>query len=265
MEDFLVLIHQHAWILPVAGLSLGLLVGSHLAVLSLSIVDRHDTRRMTRRSCCPSCGQALPAHALIPVLSWLWQAGQCRHCRSPISLRYPAMELLTATITLVVVWQSGWQIATAALLMLSWLLILMSWIDAEHLQLPDRLTLGALWLGLVCSLLPVTVAPAAAITGAAVGYVSLWSIYQLHRAITRREGMGYGDFKLFAAIGAWTGASALPGALVVAASLALLYAALRWAVRRAGHESPIPFGPFLAVAGWFAIVSEHGMMDTTII
>jgi len=265
MEEILILIHQHAWLLPVAALSLGLLVGSYLAVLSLSIADQHDTRSMTRRSCCPSCGQALAPHELIPVLSWLWQAGQCRHCRSPISLRYPAMELLTATITLVVVWQSGWQIATTALLMLSWLLILMSWIDAEHLLLPDRLTLGALWLGLVCSLLPVTVDPATAIIGAAVGYVSLWSIYQLHRAMTQREGMGYGDFKLFAAIGAWTGASTLPSTLVVAASLALLYAALRWFVLRAGNESPIPFGPFLAAAGWFAIVSEHGMMDQAFI
>jgi leader peptidase (prepilin peptidase) / N-methyltransferase len=251
------LMQQHPWLSALAGLLLGLLIGSHLAVLSLA-TGRQTSARL--RSRCPQCRQILQPLELIPLLGWLWQAGRCRHCHAGISLRYPAIELLTGLISMIVVWRLGWQIATPAVLLLSWLLILMSWIDAERLELPDPLTLGALWWGLLCSLLPVGVDPATAILGAACGYLSLWTVYQLHHWLTAREGMGYGDFKLFAAIGAWTGADGLPGVLVVAATLALAHAALRWLLLRTASDVPIPFGPFLAAAGWFAILGRHGIM-----
>jgi len=257
MSETAQLMQQHPGLLTLAGLFLGLLVGSHLAVLSLA-VDGQTRRRL--RSRCPRCKHPLSSLDLIPLLGWLCRTGRCRHCRGRISLRYPAVELLTGLVSMIVVWRLGWQMATPAVLVLSWLLILMSWIDAERLELPDPLTLGALWWGLLCSLLPVGVDAATAILGAACGYLSLWTVYQLHHWLTAREGMGYGDFKLFAAIGAWTGAAGLPEVLVIAASLALIHAALRWLLLRTTHDVPIPFGPFLATAGWFAILSGHGIM-----
>jgi leader peptidase (prepilin peptidase)/N-methyltransferase len=216
------------------------------------------------RSACPACHAPITAWQNIPVLSWLWLRGRCARCKAPISLRYPLVELLCALLSAAVAWRFGFGWTALAALAVTWTLIALTGIDLDTQLLPDAITLPLLWAGLLASLaasgaavtgaasLPVS--PADAITGAAAGYLSLWSVYHLFRLCTGKEGMGYGDFKLLAALGAWMGwrmllpvilGSALAGAVV---GIALI------ASRRHQREVPIPFGPFLAAAGWLAMM-----------
>jgi leader peptidase (prepilin peptidase)/N-methyltransferase len=212
------------------------------------------------RSRCPAC--AAPIHAVhnIPVLSYLWLRGRCASCRAPISKRYPAVELATAVATAAVAWHFGfgWQAALA--MVFTWYLIALTGIDIDRQLLPDILTIPLLWIALIASLCRVAgdaIPPAAlrdAVIGAVAGYVFLWSVFQLFRLITGKEGMGYGDFKLFAAIGAWLGWQMLPLVLMLAAVVGSVVGIALIVARRHGRGVPIPFGPYLAGAAWIALL-----------
>jgi leader peptidase (prepilin peptidase) / N-methyltransferase len=223
------------------------------------LAERYDL--IVPRSACPACQAPIRAWHNIPVLSWLWLRGRCADCGARISPRYPLIELLCALLTAAVAWRFGvgWQALGAALV--TWTLIALTGIDLDHQLLPDALTLPLLWGGLLASLVAPAlppegfpVSPAEAIIGAAAGYLSLWAVYHLFRLCTGKEGMGYGDFKLLAALGAWLGwRMLLPIVLCSAAVGALVGIALIVAGRR-GRGVPLPFGPFLAAAGWLAMM-----------
>ena len=203
---------------------------------------------------CPSCGHAIAAHDNIPVLSFLLLGGKCRHCRTPISLRYPAIELLTAVLTVVVAWRLGVSWQAAAAIPLTWALLALTFIDLDHKLLPDAITLPLLWAGLIVNLGGLFTDLSSAVIGAVAGYLCLWTVYHAFRLLTGKEGMGYGDFKLLAAFGAWLGWQALP--LIVLLS-SLVGAVVGIALMLfGGHRrgTPIPFGPFLAAAGWIALL-----------
>jgi leader peptidase (prepilin peptidase) / N-methyltransferase len=213
------------------------------------------------RSCCPACKAPITALQNIPLLSYLALRGRCAHCQRSISLRYPAVELLSGAATAVVAWQLGFGWTAVCAIVVSWFLIALTFIDLDHQLLPDCLTLPLLWLGLLASLtgwassahaLPSD--PVSAIGGAAIGYLSLWALYHAFRLLTGKEGMGYGDFKLLAALGAWLGWQMLLPIVLLSAGVGALIGVALIALRRAQRGNPIPFGPFLAAAGWLAML-----------
>jgi leader peptidase (prepilin peptidase)/N-methyltransferase len=213
------------------------------------------------RSACPSCHRTISAIHNIPVLSYVLLRGRCAYCKAHISLRYPAIELLTAALSALVVLRFGLQASSVCALLVTWFLIALAFIDLEHQLLPDSLTLPLLWLGLLASLtgwsamggnLPVD--PAGAISGAGAGYISLWLIYHGFRLLTGKEGMGYGDFKLLAALGAWLGLQMLLPIVLLSALVGALVGMTLILLRRQDRGTPIPFGPFLAAAGWLAMM-----------
>jgi len=203
---------------------------------------------------CPRCGHRLRAWENLPVLSYLLLRGRCRACGRPISLRYPLVELLTAALSAAVCWRFGLTWPAAAALLLTWGLLALALIDLEHQILPDDLTYPLLWAGLLASLPGWFVPPETAIVGAAAGYLSLWSIYVLHRWATGREGMGHGDFKLLAVLGAWLGWQGLPAVILASSVLGALAGLLLMLTGRLRRGHPLPFGPFLAGAGWAVLL-----------
>jgi leader peptidase (prepilin peptidase)/N-methyltransferase len=212
------------------------------------------------RSACPKCGALITAAQNIPVVSYLLLNGKCASCGVKISARYPLVELGTAILSALVAWKFGFVWYTAAALLLTWVLIALSGIDIDHQLLPDNMTLPLVWLGLLLSLAPgsasigLPVDPRSSIIGAAAGYLSLWSVYHSFRLLTGKEGMGYGDFKLFAALGAWLGWQMLLPIILMAAFAGAVIGILMIAVRGRDRNIPIPFGPYLAVAGWIALL-----------
>jgi leader peptidase (prepilin peptidase)/N-methyltransferase len=208
------------------------------------------------RSRCPSCGAQIRAVHNIPVLSYLALRGRCASCNAPISSRYPLVELATAIVSGVVAWHYGFGCQAAFALVFSWYLIALAGIDVDRQLLPDVLTLPLLWIGLLASLLPTVgmTSPRDALIGAAAGYLILWAVFHLFRLVTGKEGMGYGDFKLFAAIGAWLGWQMLPLVLLLAAVVGTAVGVTLIVMRRHGRNVPIPFGPYLAGAGWIAML-----------
>lgn len=215
---------------------------------------------MVPRSRCPKCGHQIRAWENIPVLSWLALRGRCSQCSNPISVRYPLVELVTAIASVVVVAGFGFTWLGFAALLFTWVLLALTFIDYDTQLLPDQLTLPLLWLGLLVNVGGGITDPATAIIGATAGYLVLWSVYWAFKLTTGKEGMGYGDFKLLGAIGAWLGWQVLPGTLLLAALVGLAYAlALSLAGRRASGQ-PIPFGPFLATAGWIALIERDSLV-----
>lgn len=209
---------------------------------------------MVPRSACPHCGHAITAMENIPLLSWLWLKGRCRECQAPISARYPLVELLTALLSLVVAttFPPGW--ALLAALLLTWVLVALTFIDLDKMLLPDQLTLPLLWGGLLFNLAGGFAPLADAVIGAMAGYLVLWSLYWAFKLLTGKEGMGYGDFKLLAALGAWLGWQALPIVLLLS-SLVGAFIGIGLILLRNHHQNkPIPFGPYLAIAGWIALL-----------
>ena len=223
---------------------------------------------VTPRSRCTSCEHQISAWHNIPVASYLMLKGRCAHCGTRIPARYPAIELLTGVASAIVVWRFGLTVEAGLALVLTWALIALSGIDIDRQLLPDSITLPLLWLALLASLFAESTAaealfvtPAAAIVGAVAGYLSLWSIYQLFRLMTGKEGMGYGDFKLLAVLGAWFGWQMLPLIILLSAVVgAIVGVALIVFAGRARHQ-PIPFGPYLAAAGWVAVLWGQDIMD----
>lgn len=206
------------------------------------------------RSHCPACRRPVRAVENIPVVSWLWLRGQCAGCAAPIGRRYPAVEILAAVAVLTAVAGFGLTWLALAAAVYAWALIVLACTDLETGLLPDQITLPLLWLGLLVNLGDGLTPSAWAVVGAAAGYLSLWCLYWAFKLATGREGMGYGDFKLLAAIGAWLGWQALPAVALLAAAAGLLYALAAILMGRQTRRQPIPFGPFLAAAGWAALI-----------
>lgn len=215
----------------------------------------------TGRSRCPHCAQPIAAYDNVPVLSWLLLRGRCRHCSAPISKRYPAVELLAAVLSVIVIWQLGPTLAGLAGLAFTWTLIAASGIDLDHKLLPDQLTLPLLWAGLLLNLNGTFTDLESAVIGAIAGYLVLWLVFHLFRLVTGKEGMGYGDFKLLAAIGAWFGWQVLPSVILLASGVGAVIGIALITARRMGREVPIAFGPFLAAAGWLILVAGDVLAD----
>lgn len=209
---------------------------------------------MVPRSRCPHCDHPIGALENIPLLSWLWLRGRCRNCRAPISARYPLVELLTALLSVAVAATliPGW--GTLAALVLTWVLVALTFIDLDKMLLPDQLTLPLLWGGLLFNLLGGFVPLADAVIGAMAGYLVLWALYWAFKLLTGKEGMGYGDFKLLAALGAWLGWQALPIVLLLSSLVGAAIGIGLILLRNHHQGKPIPFGPYLAIAGWIALL-----------
>jgi leader peptidase (prepilin peptidase)/N-methyltransferase len=203
---------------------------------------------------CPSCEHALSWWENLPLLSYLLLRGRCRACGTGISLRYPLVEALTALLSLVVVVTMGPQWLTIAALMLTWALIALAFIDLEHFLLPDRITLPLLAAGLLVNAIGGFTDPLSAVIGAVSGYGVLWAVYHAYRALTGREGFGYGDFKLLGALGAFLGWQLLPLIILLSAGVGAIIGIALILLRRHQRSEPLPFGPFLAGAGWLALL-----------
>jgi leader peptidase (prepilin peptidase)/N-methyltransferase len=216
----------------------------------------HTTRYnlVLPRSACPHCKHQITAAENIPVVSWLLLRGKCSKCKAPISARYPAVELLTGALSALVVWKlgSGWAGLSALFFLYS--LIAMTFIDADTQLLPDDLTYPLLWAGLLMNVNGTFVPLQDAVIGAALGYLALWSIYWLFKLATGKEGMGYGDFKLLAALGAWMGWAMLPTIILLSSVVGAVVGIALIVFAKRGRNNPIPFGPYLAAAGLIALL-----------
>jgi leader peptidase (prepilin peptidase)/N-methyltransferase len=213
------------------------------------------------RSRCPSCGQGITALQNIPVLSYLVLGGKCAGCGTRISVRYPVIEFLTALLSGIVAWRFGFGWEAAAAIGMTWMLVAISVIDIDHQYIYDNMVLPLVWAGLLLSLFhplagaeKLFIAPKTAIAGAIAGYLSLWSVYHLFRIVTGKEGMGYGDFKLLAALGAWLGWQMLPLIILLSAVVGAVTGTMMIVFKRHERSVPIPFGPYLAAAGWIAML-----------
>ena len=206
------------------------------------------------RSACPHCGHQITAAENIPLFSWLFLKGRCSSCRQPISARYPLVELVCALASIAVAWYypPGWALAGA--LLLTWILLALTFIDLDKMLLPDQLTLPLLWLGLLLNLSQQFVPLDDAVIGAIAGYMVLWSLYWAFKLLTGKEGMGYGDFKLLAALGAWLGWQSLPLILILSSCVGAILGIALIIMQRQQQGKPMPFGPYLAIAGWIALL-----------
>jgi leader peptidase (prepilin peptidase)/N-methyltransferase len=263
----------------------GLLIGSFLNVVILRLPAqmewqwRRDSREILElpepdgaptapaglamdRSRCPHCGHQLAAWDNIPLLSFLVLRGRCRHCRVPISWQYPAVELLTGIAFAVCVWHFGPDLKALLAMVFSAYLIALSGIDLRTTLLPDQMTYPLLWLGLLLSTITVFVDPVLALLGAAVGYLSLWSVYWVFKLLTGKEGMGRGDFKLLAALGAWCGIKGVLPIVLISAVLGALIGSAWLLLRGRDRATPIPFGPYLALAGWLQLLWGPQLIDS---
>lgn len=254
---------------------LGALIGSFLNVLILRLPPllEYDWRCQCRellelepdaanrppgivvsRSRCPSCGHAIRAWENVPLFSYLVLGGKCSACKARISARYPVVELATAVLFVVTLWHFGPTLQGASALVLTASLVVMTGIDIDHQLLPDNLTLPILWMGILLSLWNVHTDLGSAVIGAMAGYLVLWSIYHLFRLLTGKEGMGYGDFKLLAALGAWLGWQMLPLVVLLSSVVGALVGLVLMGTGRLKRDKPMPFGPFIAAAGWIALI-----------
>ena len=203
---------------------------------------------------CFACKTPLRLWHNIPVISFLFLRGRCAQCKEHISWRYPVVELLSAVMSAVVVWQLGWSVQSLFGLLLTWVLIALTFIDIDHQLLPDDIVLPTLWFGLGLTLVPVFALSADAILGALAGYLSFWLVFQLFKLLTGKEGMGHGDFKLMALLGAWLGWQFLPQIILISTITGSLMGISMIAMKRANADNAIPFGPYIALAGWIALL-----------
>jgi len=208
----------------------------------------------TPRSKCPKCGHAIRAYENIPVLSYLMLRGRCSACSAKISPRYPIIELTTGILSAAVAWHFGYSSGGALALLLTYALITLTMIDFDHQLLPDDITLPFLWLGLLLSVLNIFTDMQSSILGAVAGYLILWTVYQVFKLVTGKEGMGYGDFKLLALLGAWMGWQALPAIILLSSLVGAAVGIALIVFARRDRRIPIPFGPYLAAAGWIYLI-----------
>ena len=221
--------------------------------------ERYDL--VVPRSACPSCGHKIGAHENVPVVSWLLLRGRCSACGTSISVRYPIVELLAGTLAVLAVMRfgPGWQAVAACGLL--WALLALTFIDVDTQLLPDDVTLPLLWAGLVANLFGLFVPIEEAVIGAIAGYLSLWSVYWAFKLIRGKEGMGYGDFKLLAALGAWMGWKVLPAIVLLSSAVGAIIGLSLIALRRRDHQQPLPFGPYLAIAGAIALFAGRPLVQ----
>src|ERR1700733_14718278 len=215
----------------------------------------------TPRSACPKCKAPITAWQNIPIVSWIMLLGRCASCRTKISARYPLVELATGLLSAWVAWHFGFGAPAACALLVTWSLIALTGIDIDHQLLPDNITLPLMWAGLLAAVLigpmpgqALPVSARDAIVGAAAGYLSLWLVFHAFRLVTGKEGMGYGDFKLFSALGAWLGWKMLPLVILLAAGTGTVLGILMIVLRGRDRAAPMPFGPYLATAGWLGMM-----------
>jgi leader peptidase (prepilin peptidase) / N-methyltransferase len=206
------------------------------------------------RSACPSCGHMITALENIPVISYMALGGKCSACKTKISLRYPAIEALTGILTAFLAWKFGVSLAAACAIGFTWALIALTFIDADTTLLPDDITLPLLWIGLIVNAFGVFTTLPSALFGAVFGYLALWSVYWLFKLLTKKEGMGYGDFKLLAAIGAWLGWQMLGQVILLSAMVGAVVGIIGIAMYGREKGAKIPFGPYLAAAGFIALL-----------
>jgi len=269
MTDFLDVLREFPAAFAIASASLGLCVGSLLNVVIHRLpkmmraewaddcaalegrepAPREPYNLFHPRSSCPRCGTMIRAWQNVPVASWLALRGRCASCAAPISARYPAVEILGGALAAFMAWRFGYSAAAPLAMAFAWALIALTFIDLDTQLLPDAITLPLLWLGLLANVEGTFASLASAVLGAAGGYLVLWCVYWGFRLVARKEGMGFGDFKLLAAIGAWTGWQVLPVVIVVSAGLGAVIGGLSiWASKK-GRDTRIPFGPYLALGG----------------
>jgi leader peptidase (prepilin peptidase)/N-methyltransferase len=215
--------------------------------------DQERFNLATPRSRCPHCGHLITALENIPVVSYLLLRGRCRHCGAQIGRRYPVVEVLTAALSGYAAWHFGFGVAAIGALLFLWSMVALAFIDLDTQLLPDSLTLPLLWLGLAFNLATTYADLTSAVVGAMTGYLALWSVYWLFKLATGKEGMGYGDFKLLAAIGAWLGWQMLPLTILFSSLVGALVGIFLITLARHGRNVPIPFGPYLAAAGILAL------------
>ena len=221
---------------------------------STSDSDDKPFNLVVPRSRCPRCGHLITAVENIPVLSFIFLKGRCRECKTPISIRYPLIEILSASLAVLVAWKYGFSYQAAMGIILSWALISLSLIDYDHMYLPDNITLPFLWLGLLLNLNGLFIDLSSAVIGAIAGYLVLWVVYQIFKKITGKEGMGYGDFKLLAMLGAWLGWQALPAIILISSLVGSIIGVSLILLKQHHRDRPIPFGPYLAIAGWIVLL-----------
>jgi leader peptidase (prepilin peptidase)/N-methyltransferase len=256
-------------------LVLGLLVGSFLNVVvyrlpKMMIRDwKIQSREMLElppepqtetfnlilpHSRCPHCAHKIRAWENIPVVSYLFLGGKCSQCKAPISKRYPLVELACGVLSAFIAWHFGYGWEAGAMLVLTWGLLSMSLIDADHQLLPDAIVLPLLWLGLIVNSFGLLTSLTDALWGAVAGYLVLWCVFWLFKLVTGKEGMGYGDFKLLAMLGAWGGWQILPLTILLSSIVGAVLGLILLRLRNAETSTPIPFGPYLALAGWIALL-----------
>ena len=273
---------QERWLLLSSALILGALIGSFLNVViyrmpvmmerawedelalaqDKSPVTRERFNLFAPRSRCGECGHVITALENIPIVSWLALRGRCSHCGTPISARYPLVELATALLFLACAWTFGPTLQTVAAMLLCAVLVALTGIDLDTQLLPDQLTLPLLWMGLLLNIFGLFARLPDAVIGAAVGYLTLWSVYWLFKLITGREGMGYGDFKLLGALGAWFGWQALPMLLLVSSVVGAVVGIAVLVVQNKGRNTAIAFGPYLAIAGLITLFFSAQIQTT---
>ena len=275
MELINLLSTSQTWLLVMVGL-FSLLIGSFLNVVIYRLpimlerqwkqdcqewqndapaeVPTSDFNLVVPRSECPTCGHRISAWENIPVISYLFLRGKCAGCQTPISIQYPLIELATALLSVLVAWKTGYGAALPALLGFTWVLVALAMIDAKTMLHPDVLTYPLLWAGLLLNMDSLFTSLPNAVLGAVWGYLSLWLVFHLFRLLTGKEGMGYGDFKLLAALGAWGGWQILPFVIFAGSLLGAVFGIAWMIIKREKHSVPMPFGPWLAIAGFIALI-----------
>lgn len=261
--------------------ALGLIVGSFLNVVILrlprimeqswrrecyelmnqSAPDEPKITLSSPGSQCPGCGSPIRPWHNIPVLSWLWLRGRCSYCQIAISIRYPLTELATALLSAAVAWHFGFGAQAASALVLIWMLVALTGIDIDTQLLPDTITLPLLWIGLGVNLFDIWTPLSSAVLGAMLGYGSLWSVYWLFKLVTGKEGMGYGDFKLLAALGAWFGWQAIPMMILLSSFVGAALGIAILVAKQQGRDTPMPFGPYLVGAGLLTLFFGDSLLN----
>jgi leader peptidase (prepilin peptidase)/N-methyltransferase len=226
---------------------------------ALPAAPRYDL--VMPRSACPSCGHRIGVLENVPVLSYLWLRGKCSACGTAIGARYPVVEALTAALTAYCAWHFGFGLAAFGAMLFAWCMVALTFIDVDTQLLPDSITLPLVWAGLLVNLGGTFVDLRSAVIGAAAGYLVLWSVYWVFKLATGKEGMGFGDFKLLAAIGAWLGWKMLPLVILASSLVGAVVGVVLIVLARRGREVPIPFGPYLAGAGLIALFWGRELVD----
>lgn len=279
-------LQHYPWIVLFFTTAIGLLVGSFLNVViyRLPVMMEREWKQECRLileiepssseklsdtfnlayppSRCKNCQVPIKAWQNIPILSYLMLKGRCHNCQTSISARYPVIEAITGLLSFLVIWQFGATANGLSILVFTWSLICLIMIDVDHKLLPDQITLPLLWLGLIINSYGLLVPLEDALWGAVAGYLSLWSVYWIFKLITGKEGMGYGDFKLLAALGAWMGWQSLPMIILLSSLVGAIIGSIILMANKKGRETAIPFGPYLATAGWIAMLWGDVITDS---